>query len=115
LRTVHRFSCSLVFTALFASLWASFRNRAALQFEIVALRHQLGVLHRSVKRPRLNAADRLFWAWLSQMWSDWRTALVIVKPETVIAWHRRGFRLFWTWKVGRAVPVGLPWRRRSVI
>src|SRR6184192_3210185 len=81
--------------------WTSFRNRAALQLEIVALRHQLGVLQRGVKRPRLNASDRLFWAWLSQMWSDWRTALVIVKPETVIAWHPKGFRLFWTWKVRR--------------
>jgi len=54
LRTFHRFSCGLVFYALFASLGASFRNRAALQLEIVALRDQLGVLHRSVKRPKLN-------------------------------------------------------------
>ncbi len=52
-----------------------------------------------MKRPKLTAADRLFWAWLSELWSDWRTALVIVKPETVIAWHRKSFRLFWTWKV----------------
>ena len=101
LRTFHRFSCGLVFYALFASLRTSFRNRAALHLEIVALRHQLAVLQRCVKRPRLNASDRLFWAWLSQMWSDWRTALVIVKPETVIAWHPKGFRLFWTWKVRR--------------
>jgi hypothetical protein len=103
LRTFHRFS-GILLHALFASSWASFRSRAALQLEIVALRHQLGVLHRSVKRPRLTAADRIFWAWLSQIWSDWRTALVIVKPETVIAWHRKGFRLFWTWKVLRGDP-----------
>jgi hypothetical protein len=44
-------------------------------------------------------ADRVFWAWLSRAWADWRSALIIVKPETVIAWHRKGFRLFWTWKV----------------
>jgi len=42
--------------------------------------------------------DRLLWVWLSRLWSDWRSALAIVKPETVIAWHRGGFRLFWTWK-----------------
>jgi hypothetical protein len=84
---------------LFAAVLASFRNRAALQVEILALRHQLGVLHRSVKRPRLTAVDRLFWAWLSELWSDWRTVLVIVQPETVIAWHRKSFQLFWTWKV----------------
>ena len=59
LRTFHRFSCGLVFYALFASLRTSFRNRAALQLEIVALRHQLSVLQRSVKRPRLKATDRL--------------------------------------------------------
>src|SRR3954469_20303693 len=45
------------------------------------------------------SADRLLWAWLCEAWSDWRSALVIVKPETVISWHRSGFRLFWTWKV----------------
>jgi transposase InsO family protein len=80
-------------------LSATFKSRAALQLENVALRHQLGVLKRSVKRPKLAPSDRLFWAWLCGVWSNWRTALVIVKPETVIAWHRRGFRLFWTWKV----------------
>jgi len=76
-----------------------FKSRAALYLENLALRHQLGVLRRSVKRPKLTSVDRLLWAWLSEVWIDWRSALVIVKPETVIAWHRKGFRLFWTWKV----------------
>ena len=77
-----------------------FRSRAALQVENVALRHQIGVLRRSAKkRLKLTMADRVFWAWLSGAWADWRSALVIVKPETVMAWHRKGFRLFWTWKV----------------
>ena len=48
---------------------------------------------------KLSVADRLLWAWLSGAWADWRSSLVIVKPETVIAWHSKGFRLFWTWKV----------------
>ena len=47
---------------------------------------------------RLVTADRWLWVWLSRAWTGWRTALVIVKPETVIAWHRQGFRLFWTWR-----------------
>jgi transposase InsO family protein len=93
-----------VFTAFFVSLRASLRRRAALQIEILALRHQLGVLQRSVKRPKLTAADRFLWAWLSRTWAEWRSALVIVKPETVIAWHRKGFRLFWTWKVRHGQP-----------
>ena len=72
-----------------------------MHLEILALRHQLAVLNRS--RPsqlRLTAADRVLWAWLSQVWSGWRPALVLVKPDTVLAWHRRGFRLFWRWKSG---------------
>jgi hypothetical protein len=89
---------------LFASLLASFRSRAALQLEILALRHQLGVVHRSVKRPKLTAPDRLLWVWLSAVWTNWRSALLIVQPETVIAWHRQAFRLFWTWKVRRGQP-----------
>ena len=70
------------------------------------MRHQIGVLPRSVrKRPKLSSGDRFFWVYLSRIWSGWRSALVIVKPETVVAWHRKGFRLFWTWKVGKAIPV----------
>src|SRR5712691_3018368 len=60
------------------------RTRAALQREILALRHQLGVLQRSSRtRPRRTPADRILWAWLSRIWADWPAALVIVKPETV--------------------------------
>src|ERR1035437_266750 len=83
---------------------AALKSRATLHLENLALRHQLGVLRRSVKRPRLTSADRLLWAWLCEAWSDWRSALVIVKPETVIGWHRQGFRLFWTWKVRHGQP-----------
>jgi putative transposase len=78
-----------------------FRTRAALQLEILAPRHQLGVMQRSVKKPKLNRFDRFLWAWLCGAWAEWRSALCIVKPATVIAWHRKGFRLFWTWKVRR--------------
>jgi putative transposase len=86
---------------LAAAASSALKSRATLQLENLALRHQLGVLRRSVKRPHLTSADRLFWTWLCEVWSDWRSSLMIVKPETVIAWHRKGFRLFWTWKVRR--------------
>src|SRR6266851_1463702 len=89
---------------LAAAASAAFRSRATLHLENLALRHQLGVLRRSVKRPKLTSADRLLWAWLYEVWNDWRSCLVIVKPETVIAWHRKGFRLFWTWKVRHGQP-----------
>src|SRR5437016_9317523 len=85
--------------ALVAALSSVFKTRAALQLENLALRHQLGVLHRSVKKPKLTPLDRLLWAWLCGVWAEWRSALIVVNPETVIAWHRKGFRLFWTWKV----------------
>ena len=83
------FLVSVLFT-----LRTSCRDRAALQFEILALRHQLNVLNRSrPQRLRITGADRMLWVWLSNFWSGWREALVILKPETVLAWHRRGFRL----------------------
>src|SRR6267154_4776234 len=98
---------------LAAAASAAFRSRATLHLENLALRHQLGVLRRSVKRPKLTSADRLLWAWLYRVWNDWRSSLVLVNPETVIAWHRKGFRLFWTWKVRHGQP-GRPAVSREV-
>lgn len=91
---------------LIASLRDWFRTRAVLQAEIFALGHQLLVLRRSHRSLRLTPFDRLWWVWLSQPWTGWRSALLIVKSETVIAWHRMGFRLFWRWKSRH--PAGRP-------
>ena len=92
-------------TTVLGTLSSMFRSRAVLELENLALRQQIGVLQRTArKRPRLTPADRLLWVALSRIWSDWRSALAIVKPETVVAWHRAGFRLFWTWKVRRGQP-----------
>ena len=66
------------------------RNRLAL--ENVALRHQLAVLKRSVKRARIHDSDRIFWILMRRLLEDWKDALVFVKPETVIRWHRKGWR-----------------------
>jgi hypothetical protein len=70
-------------------------SRADLLVENLALRQQLAVLKRSVKRPNLRKRDRVFWVWLSTLWSSWRSILLIVQPETVIRWHRLGFKLYW--------------------
>jgi transposase InsO family protein len=88
------------FCLLLSSLRSCLSTRAALQAEILALRHQLLVLQRSTRgrRLRLKPADRVFWVWLSHLWKGWRSAVKIVKPETIIAWNRKGFRLYWTWK-----------------
>ena len=88
---------NLVRSLLFAAL-AFVRTRRRLAIEILALRHQLGVLKRSVKRPRLSDVDRGLWVLLSRRWSSWSDALIIVKPATVIKWHRAGFRRYWAWR-----------------
>ena len=75
--------------------------RSEIVLENVALRHQVCVLSRRSQRPRLRCHDRVFWVWLSRLWSGWRTALVIVRPETVVRWHRQGWRLYWRWKSRR--------------
>ena len=74
------------------------QSRAALAAENLALRHQIVILQRSVKRPRLHRRDRIFWVWLSRLWRGWRSSLIVVQPETVIRWHRQGCRLYWRWK-----------------
>jgi hypothetical protein len=84
-----------LFIDFLACLSALARSRYNLGLEILALRQQLGVLKRKHPRPRLQLQDRIFWILLRRLWSAWRDALVIVKPETVVAWHRAGFRLFW--------------------
>ncbi|MBF0369368.1 MAG: transposase [Magnetococcales bacterium] len=77
-------------------------TRVALQMEILALRHQVLVLQRKrPKRLHLIGFDRLLWVCLSRFWPKWRESLVVVKPQTVIKWHRNGFRLFWRWKSRR--------------
>lgn len=73
-------------------------NQTELAAENLALRQQLAVLERRSKRPRLRKRDRIFWAALSRVWANWRSALLIVQPDTVLRWHKQGFKLFWRWK-----------------
>jgi len=82
--------------ALLPTLRSALRTRTDLALENLALRQQLAALRQQPKRPQVRFADRLFWAWLSRFWGRWREALVFVQPETVIRWHRRGFKRYWT-------------------
>ena len=91
-------------SSLVPALISAFKARRELALENVALRQQLAVLRRSVKRPRLSKVDRVFWVLLRRIWTDWEGVLVIVKPETVVRWHRCGFRRYWTWKSRRRRP-----------
>lgn len=80
------------------TLWSVLHTHRVLATENLVLRQQLAVLKQRHPRPRLTDADRLFWVALSATWSDWREALHIVQPETVVRWHRQGFRYYWRWK-----------------
>jgi transposase InsO family protein len=87
----------VIFAAIRATV-ATFKSRRQLGLEILALRHQVQVLRRGVKRPALNNAERLLWVGLKKVWPEWKDALVIVRPETVVGWQRKAFRAFWRWK-----------------
>src|SRR3954469_17232817 len=102
-----------LFTVL-STLASLCQTSAQLRLENLALRHQLAVLRRSApKRLKLMPADRIFWVGLRPVWADWKSALMIVQAETVIAWHRKGFRLFWRWKIRHGKP-GRPMVPREI-
>ncbi len=88
-------------------LASTFRSRAALQAENLALRHQLCVYQRSVKRPKVKRADRVFWSLLAKAWTGWKDSLIFVKPETVIRWQRKRFKEYWR-KLSRSGEPGRP-------
>jgi putative transposase len=97
-----------LFVALLASLRATIRSRLDLAAEILALRHQLAVLQRTTsRRPRLRPIDRLLWILLSSAWPNWRQAVQIVTPATVVRWHRRAFAAYWRWN-SRPRRIGRP-------
>ena len=91
-------------TLILTGLLRGVRTHCALVLENLALRHQLAVLQRTARRPHLRPSDRVFWVLLSRLWRSWANAVSIVQPETVLRWHRTGFKLFWTWKSRRHGP-----------
>jgi putative transposase len=83
---------------------AALKDRADLVAENVALRHQLSCLKHRKKRPKLRPLDRALWVVLARSWSRWKELLVMVKPATFVAWHKKGFSLFWRWKSRKRGP-----------
>ena len=83
------------------TLRLAIRAQRELALENLALRQQLAALKHRRPRPRLTEMDRLFWMVLSKLWRNWRGALLIVKAETVVRWHRQGFKRYWFWKSRR--------------
>jgi putative transposase len=87
-----------IILSFLAAIRAFFRSRGDTALEVLALRQQIAVLKRKRPRPQLNTLDRLFWITLRRCWPRWTDILVLVKPDTVIGWHRTGFRLYWRWR-----------------
>jgi len=93
--------------ACISTFFSAFSRHRDLALENLALRQQLAIFKRRHPRPRLRPTDRIFWVWLSKIWAGWREALIIVKPETVIAWHRQAFCFYWRW-LSRRKSIGRP-------
>src|SRR5256712_6107321 len=86
---------------LVGTLRSCLRTHRELALESLALRQQLAVWKARAPRPRLTEMDRIFWVFLSRLWTGWRYSLQVVRPETVVGWHRQGFRRYWAWKSRR--------------
>jgi len=93
--------------AIIAAVFSGLRSRRGLMLENLALRQQLSTVLQK-RRPLIGPADRAFWVVLRRLWSRWADAVVIVKPETVIGWHRAGLALYWTWLSKRGKSPGRP-------
>jgi len=102
-------------SACASECWFVSCARRSLLLENLALRQQLTVLKRRHPRPRLDLLDKLFWVAIRRFWSGWQRSLIAVTPETVVRWHKAGFRLYWKLisKVRR--PVGRRQHRRWVV
>jgi len=98
-------SLRLLFTLLVRFL----RSRRDLLLENLALRQQVLVLARHRPRPRFSNADRFLWVMLRRFWPRWQGALILVQPDTVVGWHRAGFRLYWTWLSQHRKRAGRKW------
>ena len=102
-----------IVSALLRYLLSWLHGKHELGLENLALRHQITVLKRQTHRPSLRAWDRCLWLMLKSAWPDWKAALIIFPPETVIGWQRAGFRLFWRWKSRHR--LGRPGKDRELL
>lgn len=93
---------------LFRLVWLFGKGHQAVALGNLALRQQLSVYKRKQKRPRLSGRDRWFWIALSVVWKEWRQALCIVHPDTVVRWQRERFRRYWTQRSNRTGRTGRP-------
>ena len=86
-----------LFRLFFGALARLLYSRRDLMLENLVLRQQLAVVKSKNRRLRLTTPDKLFWILTRRLWAGWKKALIVVTPETVVRWHRAGFRLYWAW------------------
>jgi len=103
----------LTILRLLSGIRSALRLRSELALENLSLRQQLAVLHRQHRRPRFRKSDRVFWLLLSRFWGNWKETLVIVRPETVLRWHRKRFASYWT-RLSRRNHPGRPAKDREI-
>ena len=92
-----------------------FKDRSDMAMEILTLRQQLAVFKQSIKRPKLKFKDRLFWVAISRIWQKWTDVLIIVKPATVIRWHKKLFKYYWRLKCKSKGRPKIPEEIRNLI
>jgi hypothetical protein len=98
---------------LVRALISGLQSRQGLVLENLALRHQLMVLQRTASKPKLREGDRFLWVLLQRCWPDWQRTLVLVRPRTILSWHRRAFRQFWRWK--SSIRTGRPGLNQELV
>ena len=99
---------------VFNILRAFFKSKKEMAAENLCLREQVASLCRKNPRPKLTKRDKIFWVWMSKVWSKWETALSYAKPDTVKRWHRMGFNLYWNKKSRKGRPPGRPYPDKPV-
>jgi hypothetical protein len=92
-----------------------FKSEQNLILENLMLRQQLNIYKRKNKRPKLENIDRIILVWISRIFSNWKSALVVVKPATIIGWHKKGFKLYWKRKSRRVGRPNIDWRLIKLI
>ena len=95
-----------IFGLVFGLIVRAFRSRDELLLENLVLGQQLSVLKRRTRQPRVSAVDKLFLVVIRKFWSGWKNSLILVSPETVVRWHRAGFRLYWSWLSRHRIQTG---------
>ncbi len=95
-----------MFRCLAYAFTAIFKSRARLVAENLCLRQQLVVLKRRQARPQLRDEDRRFWVLACQLFSGWHQSLIVVRPDTVVSWHRKGWKAYWRWRSYRPAGTG---------